>query len=242
MKLSRRKFLQLIAGLAALPTMPRTAWAQAYPTRPIRLVVPFPPGGAFDFVGRPWADKMKPLVGTVVIENIGGGGSSLGAAAVARANPDGAEAFLRDTSVRIDMNRDHLLLRTGEARAIALVAREYQPDVVIDARGGFKMVTAELLSKIQVAFQGQTVRSYDLNYTQGAFDKMLLASVTQRGANGTALGTHTFSYYDDMPQILKVSRDNVVVKSHKIPISIPGIGGFGGFGMITQDIPSAART
>jgi hypothetical protein len=52
---------------------------------------------------------------------------------VPRANPDGAEAFVRDTSVRIDMNRDHLLLRTSEARAIALVAREYQPDVVIDA-------------------------------------------------------------------------------------------------------------
>jgi hypothetical protein len=52
---------------------------------------------------------------------------------VPRANPDGAEAFVRDTSAHIDMNRDHLLLRTSEARAIALVAREYQPDVVIDA-------------------------------------------------------------------------------------------------------------
>jgi len=52
---------------------------------------------------------------------------------VPRANPDGADAFVRDTSVHIDMNRDHLLLRTSEARAIALVAREYQPDVVIDA-------------------------------------------------------------------------------------------------------------
>jgi RHS repeat-associated protein len=71
-------------------------------------------------------------------------------------------------------------------------------DVVIDARGGFKMVTAELLSKIQVAFQGNTVRSYDLNYTEGAFHKKLLSSLTQRGANGTALGTHTFSYYDDI--------------------------------------------
>jgi len=71
-------------------------------------------------------------------------------------------------------------------------------DVVIDARGGFKMVTAELLSKIQVAFQGQPVRSYDLAYTTGAFGKKLLASVTQRGANNTALGTHTFSYYDDI--------------------------------------------
>src|SRR5262245_27293794 len=80
----RRKFLRLAAGAAALSATPHVARAQTYPSRPIRLVVPFPPGGAFDFVARPWADKMKPLVGSVVIENIGGGGSSLGAAAVAR--------------------------------------------------------------------------------------------------------------------------------------------------------------
>ena len=102
MKLPRRKFLQLTAGVAALPTMPRPVWAQAYPTRPIRLVVPFPPGGAFDFVGRPWADKMKPLVGTVVIENIGGGGSSLGAAAVARAYPDGYTILLGGTQTHVN--------------------------------------------------------------------------------------------------------------------------------------------
>jgi RHS repeat-associated protein len=71
-------------------------------------------------------------------------------------------------------------------------------DVVIDARGGFKMVTAELLSRIEVAFQGNRVRSYDLTYTEGAFHKKLLASITQRGAAGTSLGTHTFSYYDDI--------------------------------------------
>jgi tripartite-type tricarboxylate transporter receptor subunit TctC len=102
MKLPRRKFLQLTAGVASLPAMPRAAWAQAYPTRPIRLVVPFPPGGAFDFVGRPWADKMKPLVGTVVVENIGGGGSSLGAAAVARARPDGYTILLGGTQTHVN--------------------------------------------------------------------------------------------------------------------------------------------
>ena len=59
MKLPRRKFLQLAAGAAALPAVSRVAWAQTYPTRPIRLVIAFPPGGAFDFVGRPWAEKMK---------------------------------------------------------------------------------------------------------------------------------------------------------------------------------------
>jgi tripartite-type tricarboxylate transporter receptor subunit TctC len=89
MKLARRRFLHLAAAAAALPAESRSARAQPYPTRPIRLVVPFPPGGAFDVVGRPWAKVMKPLLGTVVVENIGGGAGSLGASAVAHAHPDG---------------------------------------------------------------------------------------------------------------------------------------------------------
>src|SRR5438477_3060476 len=97
MKFPRRQFLHLVAGAAALPAVSRIARAQAYPTRPIRLVIPFPPGGAFDAVGRPFAEKMKPLLGTVVVENIGGGGASIGAAAVARARPDGYTLLLGGT-------------------------------------------------------------------------------------------------------------------------------------------------
>jgi tripartite-type tricarboxylate transporter receptor subunit TctC len=97
MKLPRRKFLQLAASAAALPAVPHTALAQNYPIRPIRLVVPFPPGGAFDALGRPWAEKMKPLLGAVFVENIGGSGASLGAAAVARARPDGYTILLGGT-------------------------------------------------------------------------------------------------------------------------------------------------
>jgi tripartite-type tricarboxylate transporter receptor subunit TctC len=94
MNLSRRKLLRLASAAAALPTMSRIAAAQSYPTRPIRLIVPFPPGGAADAIGRPWADKMKTLLGTVVVENMGGGGSSLGAASVAHATPDGYTVLL----------------------------------------------------------------------------------------------------------------------------------------------------
>src|SRR3954447_6717689 len=97
MKLARRNFLQLAASAAAFPVISRTALAQNYPTRPIRLVVPFPPGGAFDALGRPWAEKMKPLLGAVFVENIGGSGASLGAAAVARAQPDGYTILLGGT-------------------------------------------------------------------------------------------------------------------------------------------------
>jgi tripartite-type tricarboxylate transporter receptor subunit TctC len=103
MKLPRRQFLHMAASAsAALPVISRFASAQTYPSRPIRLVVPFPPGGAFDALGRPWAEKMKPLLGTVVVENIGGGGSSLGAAAVARARPDGYTILLGGTLPHIN--------------------------------------------------------------------------------------------------------------------------------------------
>ena len=94
MDLPRRRFVQLVAGGAVLATATRALCAEPYPTRPIRLVVPFPPGGAFDTLARPWVEKMKPLLGTMVVENIGGGGSSLGAAAVARAGPDGYTILL----------------------------------------------------------------------------------------------------------------------------------------------------
>src|ERR1051326_2386007 len=89
MKLLRREFLDLFAGAAALSAMPRMARAQAYPSRQIRLVAPFPPGGAYDLIARSWAEKIKSLLGTVVIENIGGGGASIGSAAGARAHPAG---------------------------------------------------------------------------------------------------------------------------------------------------------
>jgi tripartite-type tricarboxylate transporter receptor subunit TctC len=102
MNLSRRRCLHLAAGAAALLIPRTTTWAQGYPTRAIRLVIPFPPGGAFDAVGRPWADRVKSLLGTVVIENIGGGGSSLGAAAVARARPDGYTILLGGTQTHVN--------------------------------------------------------------------------------------------------------------------------------------------
>src|SRR5580692_4573304 len=100
----RRRDL-LTGGLAAFSAgglAPRAAFAQTiYPDRPIRLIIPFPPGGGFDAVGRPWAEKIKPLLGTIVVENQGGGGSSLGAAVVAHARADGYTLLLGGSSTHV---------------------------------------------------------------------------------------------------------------------------------------------
>ena len=71
------------------------AWAQNYPTRPVTMVVPFPPGGLTDAVGRVLAEGMQETLGqTVVIENVGGANGSIGSARVARAAPDGYTLLL----------------------------------------------------------------------------------------------------------------------------------------------------
>ena len=84
-----------VAALGAGAAMPHLALAQArYPDRPIKLVVPFVPGGVNDAVARLWADRVKAPLGAVFIENQGGAGGAVGAAAVARAQPDGYAILL----------------------------------------------------------------------------------------------------------------------------------------------------
>ncbi len=88
--MKRRDLLALVPVAFAASALAQTALAQSkYPDRPIRLIVPFAPGGLYDSTARPFVESVKPHLGTVVAENMGGGGGSLGAAAVARAQPDG---------------------------------------------------------------------------------------------------------------------------------------------------------
>jgi tripartite-type tricarboxylate transporter receptor subunit TctC len=90
MKRPRRQFLHLAAAAAALPAVSRIAAAQSYPSRPITLIVPFPPGGLTDVIGRILAEGMRTSLGqTMVIENVGGATGSIGSGRVARAAPDG---------------------------------------------------------------------------------------------------------------------------------------------------------
>jgi tripartite-type tricarboxylate transporter receptor subunit TctC len=90
MKLPRRTFLQLAAGAAALPAAPRIAWAQAYPARPVRIVVGFPAGGAPDIIARLIGQVLSERLGQqFVIENRPGAASNIGTEIVVKASPDG---------------------------------------------------------------------------------------------------------------------------------------------------------
>ena len=90
MKLPRRRFLHLMAGAAALPAVSRFARAQTYPSRPITMIVPFPPGGLADVIGRIAAEGMRAsLSQSIIIENVGGANGSIGTGRVARTTPDG---------------------------------------------------------------------------------------------------------------------------------------------------------
>ena len=90
MKHTRRQHLHLIAAAIAAPALPRIAWAQSWPSKPIRVIVPFSAGSTIDIVSRIVFDPLSQQLGqSIIVENRAGAGGTLGAAAVARAEPDG---------------------------------------------------------------------------------------------------------------------------------------------------------
>jgi tripartite-type tricarboxylate transporter receptor subunit TctC len=102
-KLSRRRFMHFAAAAAGLRTIVSFAWAQAYPTRPVRVIVPFPPGGVTDTIARPMAQWLSDrLHKPFIIENRPGAGTNIGTEAVMRAPPDGHTLLLASTANAIN--------------------------------------------------------------------------------------------------------------------------------------------
>jgi tripartite-type tricarboxylate transporter receptor subunit TctC len=103
MKPPRRRFLHLAAAAAALPAVSRFAWAQAYPSRPVRIVAPTAPAGAPDILARliaPWLSER--LGQQFVVENRPGSGNNIGTEAVVRASPDGYTLLIVSSSNAIN--------------------------------------------------------------------------------------------------------------------------------------------
>jgi hypothetical protein len=95
MKLPRRNFLHLAAGAAALPALSRIARAQSYPSRPVRVIVPFAPAGDTDFLARLIGQWLSERLGQpFIIENRPGAGTNIGTEAVVRASADGYTLLL----------------------------------------------------------------------------------------------------------------------------------------------------
>src|SRR5262249_7783868 len=99
MKLPRRRFLHLAAGAAALPAMSHIAWAQTYPTRPVRIVLGFPPGGGADITARLIGQWLSERLGQpFIIENRPGAATNIATEAVVRATADGYTLLLVHSS------------------------------------------------------------------------------------------------------------------------------------------------
>ena len=138
MEFPRRKFLHLATSAAALPAVSRIAKAQTYPSRPITMIVPFPPGGLTDVLGRVLAAGMQTLlVQSVVVENVGGATGSIGTRRVARAAPDGYTVVLGIWSTHVansitytldyDVVKDFVPIVLCAEIPLALVAKKTLP-------------------------------------------------------------------------------------------------------------------
>src|SRR5262250_2948340 len=143
MKLPRRRFLHLAAGAAALPAVTRTAWAQTYPTRSVRIIVGFPPGGPSDILARLIGQRLSERLGQpFIIDNRPGATGNIAMESVVRSPPDGHTLllvvpgfgiahvlydklnfnFIRDTAPVAGISNGPLLMEVNSATPVYTVA------------------------------------------------------------------------------------------------------------------------
>jgi tripartite-type tricarboxylate transporter receptor subunit TctC len=166
MKLPRRQFLRLAAGAAALPAASRIARAQAYPSRPARIVVPFAAGGATDIIARLIGQWLSERLGQqFVIENRPGAGSNIGTEVVVNAPPDG-----------------YTLLLVGASSAInATLYEKLSFNFLRDIAPVSGIISIPFIMAVNPSFPAKTVSEF-IAYARANPGKVNMAS----GGNGTA--------------------------------------------------------
>jgi tripartite-type tricarboxylate transporter receptor subunit TctC len=140
-KLPRRRFLHLAAGAVTLPLVSRQASAAIYPARPVRFVVPFPPGGVSDIVGRLVGEWLSDRLGQpFVIEDRGGAGSNLGTEVVVNAAPDGYTLLLDGSSNAVNASL-YADLSFNFLRDISPVASVFRAPHIMEVNPSFPAKT-----------------------------------------------------------------------------------------------------
>ena len=160
MKLPRRQFLHLAAGAAALPTLSRIARAQAYPTRPVHLIVGYPAGGVIDIYGRLMGQWLSERLGqSFIVENRPGAAGTIAVDSVVRSPPDGYTLLL--TSANDAYNESLYPVRFKYIRDIAPVASIALTPSVMEVNPSFPAMTVPEFIAYAKANPGK------LNYASG---------------------------------------------------------------------------
>jgi len=194
MKLPRRNFLHLAAGAAALPVVSRFAWAQAYPSRPVRIIVGFAPGGATDIMARLMGESLSErLRQPFVIENKPGAATNIATEAVVNAAPDGY-TLLMVTSVNAINASVYEKLNFNLIRDVVPIASIHREPFVMEANPSVPVKTvAEFIAYAKANPGKLTMASAGIgsgNHISGELFKMMtgvnLVHVPYRGG-GPAL-------------------------------------------------------
>jgi tripartite-type tricarboxylate transporter receptor subunit TctC len=165
---SRRQLLKVAAGGAALVATARAGSAEPYPSRPIRLVIPYTAGAAGDQIGRPWAERVAPILGPTYVENVGGAGGAIGSAAAAQSAPDGYTLLLGNGSTQV---------------MIPLASAHPAYDPLRDFRAIYRLITSTLAFAVH-----PSVPVKDLNEL-AAFAKANPGRISY-GTPGVSTGNH----------------------------------------------------
>jgi tripartite-type tricarboxylate transporter receptor subunit TctC len=213
MKLARRNFLQLASGAVASPAVSRMAWAQTYPTRPVRIIVGYPAGGVSDIFARLVGQWLSERIGQpFIVENRPGAGGTIAVDSVVRAAPDGYTLLLSAVN---DAYNEYLYpdLRFNYIRDIAPVA---------------SIALVPLVMEVNPSFSAKTVPEF-VNYAKANPGKINFASAgvgTAQHLCGVLFNMITgidmlhVAYRGDAPAITDLLAGHVEVYFGNLPASI----------------------